>query len=317
MVETASSSPALDTRVPFTRAQAVEAGIDAGRLRTSAYRRLLHGVYVDARVTVTASLRARAPLAAAHAEAWASHASAGRIHGVPLPVLPEEHVSVPQPGARPSRRGVRSHSGNTAPRLVVIDGARVSAPDQLFVELAEQLELVDLVVVGDWLVRHGKVSLPQLRRFCAGASLPGARRARAAVALVRERVDSPMETRLRLLIVLAGIPEPRVNLSITDGSGLPVRRYDLSWPTVRVIVEYDGRQHVERIAQWESDIDRREAIDDDGWRILVVIARGIYAEPERTLQRIHRLLRARGLEGLPHRLRDDWRPHFPGRTPTA
>jgi hypothetical protein len=79
-----------------------------------------------------------------------------------------------------------------------------------------------------------------------------------------------METRLRMLIVLAGLPEPQVNLTLRAGDGTPLRRYDLCWPEVRVIVEYDGRHHVEREEQWEADLDRREADDDDGWRTLIV-----------------------------------------------
>jgi very-short-patch-repair endonuclease len=82
---------------------------------------------------------------------------------------------------------------------------------------------------------------------------------------------------------------------------------------VRVIVEYDGRQHIEREHSWESDLERREAIDDDGWRILVVTSRGIYREPGRTVVRVWRLLRARRLPGVPNRPSDAWRPHFPGR----
>jgi hypothetical protein len=90
------------------------------------------------------------------------------------------------------------------------------------------------------------------------------------------------------------------------------RRYDLCWPSVRVIVEYDGRHHIEREQNWESDLDRREAIDDDGWRILVVTGAGIYREPQRTVCRVWRLLRARRLPGVPRRPSDGWRPHFPG-----
>ena len=118
---------------------------------------------------------------------------------------------------------------------------------------------------------------------------------------------------LGTLIVLAGLPEPRVNLTLRDNEGGPVRRYDLCWPSVRVIVEYDGRHHVERVESWESDLERREAIDDDEWRILVVVSNGIYRDPEHTLHRIWRLLRARRLHHVPTVLSDDWRPHFPGR----
>ena len=41
-----------------------------------------------------------------------------------------------------------------------------------------------------------------------------AERGRAAAQLVRERVDSSPETHLRLLLVLAGLPEPVVNLEV-------------------------------------------------------------------------------------------------------
>lgn len=80
-----------------------------------------------------------------------------------------------------------------------------------------------------------------------------------------------------------------------------------------MIVEYDGRHHVERIDQWESDLDRREAIDNDDWRILVVTSRGIYREPGRTVDRVWLVLRSRGLPCLPTRPSGEWRAHFPER----
>ena len=183
----------------------------------------------------------------------------------------------------------------------------------MFVELAELLHLVDLVVVGDDLVRRRLVGCDALAAHTAGSSAPGARLARRAASYVRARVDSPMESRLRMLLVLAGIPEPEVNLTIRDADGEPLRRYDLSWPAAKTAGEYDGRQHAERIEQWEADLERREAIDDDEWRLLVVVASGIYHHPERTVWRVWRTLRARGLPGLPARPSEDWRPYFPSR----
>ena len=303
----------FDAARPFTRAEALQAGIEPQALRTTAYRRLLPNVYVDAAVPLTPGLRAVAPLAVAHPVAWASHASAGRVYGVPLPPLPGEHISVLDKSQRLRRAGVTSHVAPHGSRITRVHGHRVSPPTQLFVELAGQLSLVDIVVAGDWLVRQGMVTCAGLVEYCAQSRLPGAKHARTAAAYVRDRVDSPMESRLRMLIVLAGLPEPEVNRTVTDVRGQPVRRYDLCWPNVRVIVEYDGRHHVEREAQWEADLDRREAIDDDGWRILVVTSKGVYVDPGLTLDRIARLLRARRLTGVPARLSDAWRPHFPGR----
>lgn len=123
-----------------------------------------------------------------------------------------------------------------------------------------------------------------------------------------------MESRLRMLIVLAGLPEPEVNLLVaTDKEGIARRKYDLCWPEVRLIVEYDGRLHIERVEQWESDLGRREEIDDSGWRIIVVIAAGIYTYPGTTVTKLHRLLLERGHPRVPSHLSDEWRRHFPGR----
>lgn len=305
-------SKPVDTRRPFSRADAIKAGIDRKLFRGSRFRRIFRGVYIDAGVRMTPKLRAEAALVPFHTSAFASHASAARIHGVPVPTLPAEHVTVLKGAHRRCRPDIQCHL-RTDGRIVVKDGVRVSGYGQMFVELAELLSLVDLVVVGDNLVRHERIKRAALTVLCKASALPGADAARRAAAYVRERVDSPMETRLRMLIVLAGLPEPEVNVTVRTADGVPLRRYDLSYPSAKVIIEYDGRQHIEREDSWESDLDRREAIDDEGWRILVVTSRGIYREPLRTLERISRLLSARGLPGVPRRPTDDWRPHFPSR----
>ena len=306
------ATDSLDTQRPFTRADALAAGISPRQLRGSRFRRIFRSVFIDANVEVTAQLHAVGAWCLFDTEqSFLSHTSAARMHGVPIPTLPDEHVTVLHPDLRRPRAGIVCHVVSQA-KVSMRNGVRVSAYAQMFVELSSLLSLVDLVVVGDNLVRTGRITLADLAAFCESTRLPYVARARHAASLVRDRVDSPMETRLRLLIVFAGLPEPEVNLSLRTVDGDVVRRYDLSYPEVRVIIEYDGRHHIERIDQWESDLERREAIDDDAWRILVIVAADIYKHPERTLARIVRLLHSRRLPGLPRRLSDDWRPHFPG-----
>ena len=302
----------LDTGRPFTRSDALEAGLNPRILRGSRFRRIFRGVYIDDRVPDSAQLRVQAALACFDETAFASHASAARIYGVPMPTLPTEHVTVCKPDLRRRRSGVKCHL-DPAADVQELKGVRVSAPAQMFVELATLLNLVDLVVVGDNLVRNRYLTSMALVDHCSSSTRAGALAARRAAVHVRDRVDSPMESRLRMLIVLAGLPEPGVNLTIRDVNGDPIRRYDLSWPSVKVIVEYDGRHHIEREEQWETDLERRESIDDDEWRILVVIAGGIYKDPGKTVLRVWRLLRSRGLPGVPNRPSDAWRPYFPGR----
>ena len=118
-----------------------------------------------------------------------------------------------------------------------------------------------------------------------------------------------METRLRMLLVLAGLPEPKVNLKIVDEHGQVVLRADLAYPSVKLAVEYDGRHHAEDRVQVARDGDRRDEFEEGLWRLLVVTSSGIYREPEKTITRVWRALRARGFSPLPEPT-DGWRPHF-------
>jgi very-short-patch-repair endonuclease len=151
----------------------------------------------------------------------------------------------------------------------------------------------------------------RLVAYCSRSTDAHARRALEAARLVRADVDSPMESRLRMLLVLAGLPEPEVDLRIRNDLGDVLARFDLACRSARVAVEYDGRQHAESPKQHDRDIDRREDIDSWQWRIIVITAKGISQEPERTLARVAGVLRERGCPGLPRRSDDRWRPHFP------
>lgn len=299
----------LDTSRPFSRADAEKAKIKPSTLRGPRFVRLFSGVYVAADAPPTPLQRVQAALVPFRGNGFASHASAARVYAVPIPTLPDEHVTVTTAAHRRTHPGVVCHVMKK-PRAVVLDGIGVSSPNQLFTELASQLSLVDLVVAGDHLVRHQRGVTPKtLAAFAAAGTLPRSRLAAVAAGYVREKVRSPMETRLRMLIVLAGLPEPRINVLVGTGDGMLKREHDLVYAASRTAIEYDGQQHPEE--QWERDLERREEADDDGWRILTVISKGIYRRPDLTLEKIHRVLLERGEPEVPRQLSDAWRPHFP------
>ena len=308
-----AETTALDVRRPFTRADAVAAGLDPKLLRGSRFRRLFRGVYVSRATPISPLIRAEGALALHPSTAWASHSSAARIYRLPVPDGPFEHVSVVDQRDRRKRPGIVTHVGGRSAQVVTHQGVRVSAPLPMFVELASLLSLVDLVIVGDAMLRVFDLRVDSLVGACAQSQDRYAAAARYAAGFVREEVDSPMETRLRMLIVLAGLPEPKVNHKIRDEHGHVLIRLDLSYPELRLIVEYDGRQHAEDTRQWNRDLERRESFDDAEWRILVVTAEGIFKYPERTLTRVRKALVGRGCRTLPRRLSEDWRAHFPGR----
>lgn len=304
----------LETRRPFTRADAIAAGISPKELRGSKFRRIFYGVYIEARVPDHPLIRTQAALIVHPPDAFASHFTAGHVYGVPLPVHALEHVTVSKKADRTDRDGIQCHVA--APghgEVTVVDGLRVSSACAMFVELASYLTLLDLVVVGDALVRLGRVRPDQLRAFCDASELRFASAAQRAAAYVRAKVDSPMETRLRMLIVLAGLPEPEVNHEIRDGFGNVIMYFDLSYPGIKLIIEYDGRQHAMSKKQWLHDLKRRERLDETGWRIVIVTSEGIYRKPAETVSRVWRALQKQGQPGLPAKTTDSWRPFFPVR----
>jgi very-short-patch-repair endonuclease len=164
-------------------------------------------------------------------------------------------------------------------------------------QLASILSLDELVIMGDGLVRRqGPVAtLAQLTdavgRF-AGA--PGCGTLRKAVALVRPRTDSPQETRLRLLIRAAGLPEPVVNHPILDRFGNFIAYGDLAYPREKVLVEYDGAHHFASPEQGLNDVDRLEPIMAEGWRVIRVTKKHLFEVASPRIRAIREALLERG-----------------------
>ena len=112
-------------------------------------------------------------------------------------------------------------------------------------DLATGLDLVALVVLGDSLIRAGRTSTAVLRDAATAWRGRGAKLARRAARYVRDGIDSAMETRLRMLLVLAGLPAPEVNFILRHPDGSWWMRFDMCYPSLKLIIEYDGRQHAE------------------------------------------------------------------------
>src|SRR6478752_2365395 len=218
----------------------------------------------------------RPPSSWSHRAAMCRTTRRRRCGGI-VPAHPDIHVSSPRNRTR--RDGITAHRVKEGQEVVLFRGLRVTTPVQTFLDLAHCLTLVDLVVLGDSLVRKKRCTPDELVALAEKHRGPHSRLARRAARLVRAGVDSPMETRLRLLIVLAGLPEPEVDHRVHDDDGTLLRRYDLSYLPFRLIIEYDGRQHAESDEQWLSDIGRDEALDDEQIRRLVVVSRDIYSTP--------------------------------------
>ncbi|WP_134773626.1 hypothetical protein [Ornithinimicrobium flavum] len=300
--------PQLDTTKPFSRKAALAAGITHHALTSGRYRLLLRGVYISHQVKVDGYVEARAALLATHRAAFVSHHTAAALYRAVAPLSERLHVSVPRGTPRSDRSDVLVHSSARVP--TVFRGVPVTTPVDTFLDMAAQLNLVDLVILGDSLVRRGRTTPEALVAAADAASGRGSRLARRASRLVRQGVDSPMETRCRLLRVLAGLPELETDLRFHDDHGYLRRRLDAGDRATRTAVEYDGRHHVEREEQWEADLGRREEFEDAEWRIVTLVGKDIYRTPGRTVERLARIFHQRGLPV--GRRSQEWRRFFPG-----
>lgn len=277
-------------------------------LRRQEYQQVMRHAWVH-RDGIDRDTRIRAALLIHPDGAFASHFSAARLLELPVPDHRFEHVTVRRRKDRRFRPELKSHVTKRRRGVTKVRGIPTTDPITTFIELAGSLPLVDLVVVGDAIVRIHKIGPARLLRACRQSTDYYARAAAHAATYVRKGVDSPMETRLRMLIVLAGLPEPMVNVQERDENNVITRRYDLCYPKLKLVIEYDGRQHAEDTRQWQRDLERREELDDEETRILVVTSKGIYREPGRTLQRVRGQLIKRGMADVPE-IDPAWRDHF-------
>ena len=301
---------AFDPTVPFTRAEALGAGVTDVELRGARYQQIFRGVHLAATVAPSLVMRSLAALTIAPKGAVVTHHTAARLWGGIPPDSSDIHLTMPH-AHRPKVVGIRPHRVQVMPRSVKRRGLPVTGPERTFLDLGRWSDLVDLVVLGDSLVRAGATTPERLRE--AAQEWTGTHRALVvrAASFVRDKVDSPMESRLRMLIILAGLPEPVVNFEVVDVDGRVEYRIDLSFPDQRVGIEFDGRHHIEREGQWEGDLLRREDLEARDWKFVVVVGSQVYGDPGTVLSRIEAALRSRGIR-VPARLSSEWHRHFPG-----
>ena len=88
--------------------------------------------------------------------------------------------------------------------------------------------------------------------------------------------QSPAESRLRVRLVLAGLPRPVGQHPVRVGGGR-VLHPDLAWPRWRVAVEYAGLWHAD-VDQFHRDRRRLNMLVAAGWTVLHVTSRRMSAD---------------------------------------
>jgi hypothetical protein len=228
-------------------------------------------VWVDAAVPDSLACRCVAALLALPPGTVISHHTAAALRGLPVPATADIHVTVPGRVA-PRIVGIAAHLGTVGHERETFLQLPVTTRPRLWLDLADELERVDLIVLGDAILRSGRVRPHHLAAMIDSAGRRrGVRKARAALPLLEARVDSPQETRLRLILIDGGLPAPVVNRPVYDSVGGRIACPDLQYPLERVPIEYEGEHHLTR-EQARRDIRRDEQYRDEGWFLVKVVA---------------------------------------------
>lgn len=157
----------------------------------------------------------------------------------------------------------------------------------------------EALVAVDALLRRRVVRLSALRDYAeTRPGWPGAPLLREVLTLAEPLSESPMETRLRLLLLDAGLGPLTAQHEVHAG-GRFLARVDLAWPALRLAVEYDGDHHRER-TQFRRDVARLNALRAAGWIVLRFTADDVLRRPEATIALVRQALAERRAPTPPH-----------------
>lgn len=214
----------------------------------------------------------------------ASHTSALKLLGVELPERylgsfdPNSlHIVVRSPQDLRKVSGVTMHVNNA--QLVEEHSSpcgsdfSVVTAELALMQMAETLDMVELVVLGDCMMRRGVQKQTTKRQLILMMEQVGAFRGKRkllkAIPLMRENTDSSYEARTRLLLACRGLGSADVNVEIASDRGAPWL-VDMAYPELMVAIEYDGRFHMTDVAQQEQDKEKRGYIRSRSWEVFEI-----------------------------------------------
>ncbi|MBO0838533.1 MAG: DUF559 domain-containing protein [Actinobacteria bacterium] len=274
---------------PFTIGQARRAGLTPRQLRGASWRRLGSGVYVwnglpEGPGLVLAATRQRLPAGAAF-----SGSTAAWLHGLDLPPSDPIEVTIPRSLRILAQAGVRVRRADLSPCDVVERrGLPATSALRTVVDLGSRPPLVEAVVAVDIALHARLVELRDLRANAAdGRGRKGIVQLRQVIELAEPATESAMETRLRLLLVLSGLPRPQVQVPLHDRRGRFLGRTDLYYPAQRLGLEYDGGTHRDSLAE---DNRRQNRLLNAGFRLLRFTASDVFRTPDSTVAQVQQAL---------------------------
>lgn len=104
-----------------------------------------------------------------------------------------------------------------------------------------------------------------------------------------EPAESAMESRSRWTFIQAGLPRPEVQVDLCDANGRFVCRADMYYPKAGLVIEFDGRNHQDRLV---ADTRRQNLIVNAGYRILRFTSADVLGRPDVVVNQVREALAA-------------------------
>jgi very-short-patch-repair endonuclease len=203
--------------------------------------------------------------------------TAAWMHGLDFKATDPVEVVTPPGSVSRSRLGLRVRRCGLPPSdVTLIRGLRVTSIHRTLRDLCLRLPPVEGLVALDMALARRRTHATALRSYVESTKgLPGTRRMRSLVALAAP-ADSPMETRLRWLLLEHGLPAPEVQVDLHDPDGRFVGRADLYYAETRLVIEFDGGIHRDKLV---DDDQRQNALVSAGYVVLRFTSVDVYQRP--------------------------------------
>jgi hypothetical protein len=244
-------------------------GLTRGRLRWN-YRAIFPDVYIPKLLAPSLEQKALGAWLWSGRNGVVTGRAAAALHGALWVNATSPIEMIWRCGRPPSGIIVRDERID-ADEIMQVGGLLVTTPERTAFDLARHLPRDLAVQHLDSLARASGVTtvdaLLLAEKYPRARGLP---RARLALALMDAGAQSPKETWLRLVLIDGGLPRPRTQIRVTDGTREAF--LDMGYDEPMVGLDYEGAHHSENRGQYVYDIGRAEMVDRKGWIDIRVVA---------------------------------------------
>ena len=275
---------------PFVGSDALKRGVVTRNQLRTRYRAVFRDVYIARDAELTAAVKARA--------AWlATGATLAGLSAAAVLGTKWLDANAPAEIVRADRRGQPGmvvHSYALAHDEVrTVWGMRVTTAARTAFDVGCGRPVAKAVPILDALLNATGIKPADVIAVAdRHPGTRGIRGLRAALELADGGAESPQETRVRLLLVGAGLPKPETQIEFRE---LRIR-VDMGWREWKVAVEYDGIQHWQNRYQRSWDIERIALLEAAGWAVIRVSAE-MLSRPDALVERVKAKLVERGAYG--------------------